>query len=175
MYILTTNSKHQHWDLILAAVSILNAYVVHYLNGLNAYTLCTVLEQDSVVVRHERTNYTCAIARMLYTACNVIHVYIARVLLTRTSWNFSSDSASTHMQCQVKIKLYCSMNYWSSSHNCCYCHPMFIITTTNLEENSDSVVCKVILWALSPCKKCTLISIKSMVLLSKGCIMLNSK
>ena len=85
MYTLTTNSKHQHWDLILAAVSILNAYVVHYLNGLNAYTLCTVLEQDSVVVRHERTNYTCAIARMLYTACNVIHVYIAHVLLASIS------------------------------------------------------------------------------------------
>ena len=65
MYTLTTNSKHQHWDPIPAAVSILNTYVVHYLNGLNIYASCTVLEQDSVVARHERTNYTCAIARML--------------------------------------------------------------------------------------------------------------
>ena len=62
MYTLTTNNKHQHWDPIIAAVSVLNMYVVHYLNGLDAFTLCTVHEQDSVVARHERTNYTHAIA-----------------------------------------------------------------------------------------------------------------
>ena len=37
-----------------------NTYVVH-----NAYTLCTVHEQDSVMVRHKRKNYKRAIARVL--------------------------------------------------------------------------------------------------------------
>ena len=60
MYTPTTN-KRKHWDPILAAVSVLNMYVVHDLNGLNAYTSCTMLEQDSVVVRHENTNYMRAI------------------------------------------------------------------------------------------------------------------
>ena len=91
MYTLTTNSRHQRWDLILAAVSILNTCVIHYLNGLSTYNSCTVLEQDSVVVRHKSTNYTRAIACMLYTAYNVIRVYnIAHVLLTNISQNFLS-------------------------------------------------------------------------------------
>ena len=59
------NNKCRHWDPILAAVSILNTFVVHDLNGLDAYTLCTVHEQDPVMARHERRNYTCAIACML--------------------------------------------------------------------------------------------------------------
>ena len=69
MYTPTTNNKHQHWDSILAAVFliVLNKYVVHDLNSFNAYTFCTVHEQDSVVVRHERTNYMHAIALMLYS------------------------------------------------------------------------------------------------------------
>ena len=43
---------------ILAAVFVLNiaTYFFHDLNGLDGYTLCTVHEQDSVVVRHERIN-----------------------------------------------------------------------------------------------------------------------
>ena len=80
------------------AVSILNMYVVHDLNGLDTYTLCTVHEQDSVVVRHKRTNYTHAIAHMLYTASNMIHTYIAYVLLASISLNFLSGSTYTHVQ-----------------------------------------------------------------------------
>ena len=38
IYTITTNNKHQYWDPMLAAVSILNTYVVHDLNGLNSYT-----------------------------------------------------------------------------------------------------------------------------------------
>ena len=49
------------------AASVLNTYVVHDLNGLDAYTSHTVHEQDSVVVRQERANYTCAIACVLYS------------------------------------------------------------------------------------------------------------
>ena len=49
----------------------LNAYIVNddqlYLNGLDVYTLCTVHEQDLLVVRNERTNYTCAIVGVLYS------------------------------------------------------------------------------------------------------------
>ena len=66
MYTLITNNKHQHWDLIFAAVYILNTCVVHDLNGLDAYTLCTVHEHDSMVARHKKKNYTCAIAPVLY-------------------------------------------------------------------------------------------------------------
>ena len=54
----TTNNKHQHWDSILAAVSVLNTYVVHDLYSLDAYTLCMVHEQDLVLARHKTTNYT---------------------------------------------------------------------------------------------------------------------
>ena len=78
MYTLTTYNKWQHWDPILAtaAVSILNTYVVNddqlYLNSLDIYALCIVHEQNSVVVRHERTNHTCVIACVLYsTQCDV--------------------------------------------------------------------------------------------------------
>ena len=39
--------------------------VVHDFNGLDAYILCTVHEQDLVVVRHERINYMRAIACVL--------------------------------------------------------------------------------------------------------------
>ena len=41
-YTLTTNNKRQDWDLILAAMSVLNTYIVLDLNGLDTYTLCTV-------------------------------------------------------------------------------------------------------------------------------------
>ena len=50
---------------MLTAVPILNMYVVHDLNGLDACTLCTPHEQDLVVARHERINYMHAIAHML--------------------------------------------------------------------------------------------------------------
>ena len=70
-YILTTDNIHQHWGKILISVFVLITYVVHdnqlYLNSLDACVLCTVYEQDSVVVRHERTNYTSIIAVVLYS------------------------------------------------------------------------------------------------------------
>ena len=57
MYTLTTY-KRQRWDPILAAVSVLNTYIIHddqlCLNGLDTYALCTVHEQDSVVAKHKR-------------------------------------------------------------------------------------------------------------------------
>ena len=55
----------QHWDPILAAVSISNMYVLHDLNNSDPYTSCSMYEQDSVVARHERTNYMCTIACVL--------------------------------------------------------------------------------------------------------------
>ena len=48
------HSLYQYWDLILAAVSVLNMYIVHDLNSLDTYTLCTVHEQHSLVTRHGR-------------------------------------------------------------------------------------------------------------------------
>ena len=50
-----------------AVVAVLNTCIVHDLNGLDTYTLYTVHEQDSVVARYKRTNYTSAIARKLYS------------------------------------------------------------------------------------------------------------
>ena len=50
---------------MLDGVSVLNTYNVHDLNGLDAYTLCTVHEQESVMARHKRANYMHTIARML--------------------------------------------------------------------------------------------------------------
>ena len=49
------------------SVAVINTSVVHDLNNLDAYTLCIEYEQDSVVTRHERTNYMHAIACMLYS------------------------------------------------------------------------------------------------------------
>ena len=61
------NSKCQGWYLVLV-VSILNILsIVHDLNGLDAYTSCTVHKQDSVVLRHKRTNYTRTSACALYS------------------------------------------------------------------------------------------------------------
>ena len=53
----TTNNKCQYWDPILASASVLNTYIAHDLNGLDAYTSCAVHEQYSVVARNERINY----------------------------------------------------------------------------------------------------------------------
>ena len=50
-----------------AAVAALSTCIVHHLNGLDTYTSCTVHEQDSVVARHEKTNYIRAISCMLYS------------------------------------------------------------------------------------------------------------
>ena len=67
---------HTHSPLIIsistgtqyfASVAVINTSVVHDLNNLDAYTLCIEYEQDSVVARHERTNYTHAIVCMLYS------------------------------------------------------------------------------------------------------------
>ena len=58
---------------------VLNTYAVHDFNGLDAYTLRTVYEQDSVVAMHERKT-TCVLLLTCYTARNVIHAYIVRVL-----------------------------------------------------------------------------------------------
>ena len=63
---LTINDKyHIARTRCFAAVAILSMYVVHDLYSLDAYTLHTMHEQDSVVARHKRTNYTHAIARVL--------------------------------------------------------------------------------------------------------------
>ena len=63
-----------------AALSVLNMYVVHDLNGLDACTLYTVHEEDLELVRHERTNYTCMLVLMCYTEHTLIRAYIACVL-----------------------------------------------------------------------------------------------
>ena len=60
--LLSTSAGTQYF----AAVVVLNTYIFHDLNSLDAYTLCTVHEQDSVVARHQRKGYMCAIACMLY-------------------------------------------------------------------------------------------------------------
>ena len=70
-------------------------HAVHDLNGLDAYTLCTVHEQDSVVVRNERNNYMHA---------NVICAYVDLVLLVSISQNFSSGSNAN-----IKFKLNCAV------------------------------------------------------------------
>ena len=50
MHTLTTNNEYLYCDPILAAMSILNTYVVHNLNDLDSYALFTVHEQDSVML-----------------------------------------------------------------------------------------------------------------------------
>ena len=48
-------------------MAVLNTYVVHGLNSLDAYTSHTLHEQDLVVVRHVITNYVHATAHVLYS------------------------------------------------------------------------------------------------------------
>ena len=76
-------------------------YIVHDLNNLDAYTLCPVHEQDSVLARHERVNYTHAIACVIYTAHSVIHasmcVYCSCAICKYTCANV-----------KFKIELYCT-------------------------------------------------------------------
>ena len=67
MYTPTNINKCQYLDPILADMFVLNMYVVRDLNGLDAYTSCTEHEQDSVVVRHERTNHTIVTASVPYS------------------------------------------------------------------------------------------------------------
>ena len=78
-------------------------YVVRDLNGFDAYNLCTVHEQESMVVRHERTNYTHAIAHMLY-GTYVMRVYIDHILLVSVLQNFSCDSHVNVLSCTGAAK-----------------------------------------------------------------------
>ena len=80
--IISTSTGTQYF----AAVAVLDMYVAHNLNGLDAYTWHTVLEQDLVVARHKRKNYMHA---------NVIREYIALVLLVSISHIISQ---ATHMR-----------------------------------------------------------------------------
>ena len=93
---------------ILAAVSILNTYIVHDLNGLDANTLCTVHEQDPVMARHERRNYTRAIVHMLY---NIIHAYIAHMQLPRFL-----EQLCLHMHANIKFQLSCTVCHMTIIH-----------------------------------------------------------
>ena len=70
-------------------------HAVHDLNGLDAYTLCTVHEHDLVVARNESKNY-------MHT--NVIRAYVDLVLLVSISQNFSSSSNAS-----IKFKLSCAV------------------------------------------------------------------
>ena len=78
------------------------------MNGLYAFTVSTVHEQDLVVARHKNANYKYLLI-MCYTALNVIpvHAYIALVLLANTvSHNISQATVLVHAsKCQVKIEL----------------------------------------------------------------------
>ena len=92
MCTLTTYNRCQHWDPIhAAAVSILKTYVVNndqqYLNSLDVYALCIVHEQNSFMVRHERTNYACVIAFVPYsTQCDVcVYLLVITVICHRVS------------------------------------------------------------------------------------------
>ena len=87
-----------------AAVAVLNTYVVHDLNNLDAYSLRTVHKQDSMVVRHNRINYMHAILACC-TVHSIIRAYTACMLLTSILQNFSSDSHAS-----VKFKLSCTVS-----------------------------------------------------------------
>ena len=50
-----------------APVAVLNIYALHDLNGLDAYSSCSVYEQDSVVAKHKKENYVHAIAYVVYS------------------------------------------------------------------------------------------------------------
>ena len=67
---------HTHSPLIIsaltetwyfAAVAVLNMYTVHDLYDLDAYTLCTVHEQDLMVASYEAKNYMHPIVLVLYS------------------------------------------------------------------------------------------------------------
>ena len=73
-----------------SAVCVLNMYAVHDLNGSDAYTLYTVHEQDSMVVRHKKATP--------YTAHNVIRAYIVSMLFSSILQDFSSNSTRTRVQ-----------------------------------------------------------------------------
>ena len=79
-YRLTTN-KHKRWDPIICCCG--HIYTVQDLNSLDAYILHIGFSDGEA---REEILHTC------YTARNVIHAYIARVLLMSISQNFSSDS-----------------------------------------------------------------------------------
>ena len=65
--------KCQRWDPILAALPVLNTYIIHddqlFLNGLDTYVLCTVHEQDSVVAKHKRMIVTA----FAFAACHSVN------------------------------------------------------------------------------------------------------
>ena len=65
IHFLLINSSTGKWYIEI--VTILNTYVLHDLNGLDAYSLSSVHEQDSVVVRYRSKNDMCAIACMQYS------------------------------------------------------------------------------------------------------------
>ena len=92
-----------------AAVAILNTNTVHDLNGLECghYTLHTMHEQDSVVARHERTNYMRVIAHMLYSMLRDTCIYC----LHATHKYLTKFLEQLACKRQVKIELYCSIKF----------------------------------------------------------------
>ena len=106
MYTLSTYNKHQHWDPILDAVSVLNTYVVYddrlYLNSLDTSTLCTVDDHDIVVVRHERTNYvhTC------YCSHAIQHITCYMCTLLRNK--VACHKHITHLEDQISLLETCA-------------------------------------------------------------------
>ena len=69
-------------------------YFVHDLNSLDAYTSCTVHEQDLVVAWYKRVNYMHAIAHVHSMIC----AYIACVQLVNISQSFLSNLTSIHVR-----------------------------------------------------------------------------
>ena len=92
-------------------MAVLNTYAAHGLNDLDTYTLHTVHEQDSVVVRHAK----CILLLTRYTARNVIRANIVCVLHVSTLQNFLSD-----LHASVKFKLRCTI-YICSNHSVILC------------------------------------------------------
>ena len=87
-----------------AAVSTLNMYIVSdnqlYLNSLDAYTSCIVRKQGSVVLRH-KIKSTHVLLLICYTACKVVHAYIA-CGQSSTSWAYCSSGGlnfTTQIMC----------------------------------------------------------------------------
>ena len=142
----------QCWKLILASVSVLNIYMhFHddqvYLNSLDVYTLYTVHWQDSVVVRHMRTNYmhaiVCTLYNMKHDRCvhsswskqhvtsvsliwsNEIHYLKMRLSATHEYFTKFLEWVYSHTHATVKFKLRCTivhrsivlMKIYSLCHN----------------------------------------------------------
>ena len=99
-YRLTTN-KHQHWDPILCCCGYIKYVHCPWFEWFGHLYFAHRCMSRIQWWQGMRGQSTCILLLVCYTACNVIHTYIACMLLASILWKFSSTCVNFKFSCTV--------------------------------------------------------------------------